>query len=334
MAKKGRLFAAWLMTTVASMSIATAAPDTASPAADKPVATVNGAPISLGELNVNLSRAARQTFYHGNATEERLSELRHKVLDEMIVERLLAAEAERRGITPDAAEVDARIKAYEDQYKDSQEWLAQRDRVVPALRERMLANSRKSRLEAQIRDVPKPAEAALKKFYQANLKSFTEPSRDHILMIMLNVDPASPKEVWEQARQEAARLRAKILAGESFAELAKLHSGDESAANGGDVGYLHRGMIAEEAQEAIDKMQPGELSEPVMVLQGYALFKLQDRTPEKVRTFDEVKERASDLYRRETGDKRWTELVQTLRSSAKIWLDESVVPPQKTSQKK
>lgn len=332
MAIHGGRIAVGLLAAVASVSAALAAPEP--PPAAQPgdaVIKVDGHAITRGEYDIALARGARQSYYHGNVTEERLGELRAKVVEDLILDRLLAAETDRRALKGDPAEVEARIAGYEEQYKNSAEWKAQREQTVPKLRERMLQNSRRSQLETAVRQVAAPGEAELGKYYKDNIASFTEPSRDHLQVILLKVDPSSPQQVWDQARGEAAKLRGKILAGDSFEDLAKLHSGDDSAEKGGDLGYLHRGMLADEAQAAVDKMKPGDLSEPVLLLQGYALFKLLDRSPERVRPLDEVRERAGELYRRNKGDQRWSEFTQSLRKQAKVWVDASLTGPRKSS---
>lgn len=300
---------------------------TANPPADKVVVSVNGRQITQDALQQALARKARQTFYHGQVAPDKLTELRDKLIDEMVVDILLADEVERRAIAADEQEVEKRLQSYEEQYKNSDSWAEMRDTVVPQLRERMVLNTRKKKLEEATRDVPPPTEAQIKHFYDKNLAAFTEPSRDRVSVIVLSVDPSSTKQVWDEAQAEAGRIRQRLLNGEPFADLAKLHSSDESAAEGGDLGYLHRGMLATEAQEAVDKMNPGDLSEPVLILKGYVLVKLHDRSAERLRPLADVRDRAIELYRREEGEKRWTAYVAKLRSSAKIWVDASLGGP-------
>lgn len=292
------------------------------------IAKVNADPITMMELETVLSRSARASFYHGQVSPERLAELRQKVLGEIITERLVLAEARKRGITPDEAAVEERIASFENQYKDSPQWPQIREQALPQLRAKMRDNSMRARLEAQVRDVDQPTEAQLKAFYDKNIPSFTEPQRTRVSAILLKVDPAAPRTTWDAAKQEAERIRARLLKGESFEELAKMHSGDNSAGNGGDMGYLHRGMLATEVEEAIDKLAVGTLSEPILMLQGYGVFKLTDRKAPQVRKLDEVRERATELYRRNTGDKRWTDMTEKLRREAKIWIDEPFKPKQ------
>lgn len=305
-------------------AVALGAQPAAQPSQDDIVAKVNEDVIKADEFEAAVSRAARQRFYHGKVEEKRVVELKREVLEELVMEKLLLKEAKKRNVKPDEAEVEAKIKVLDERYKDAEQWAAQRNEVLPEMRARMLANSQKAMLEQQVRKVPAPNEAELKKFYDANKDLFTEPQRDRVSLILLKVDPSSTRDVWASAKDEADRIYKKLKGGAAFDELAKLHSGDESAQRGGDMGYLHRGMLAEEGQAAVDKLKVGEVTEPVELLQGYGLFKLLDRTEPKLRELEQVRERATDLYMRKKSDETWAAVTADLRKKAKIWINPKV----------
>jgi len=303
--------------------------DKAAPKALPPdaAALVDGQPITSEEYNIALTRAARQTFYHGQIKDDRLQDLKKRVIDDLILRRLLLKEADRRGIKPDEADVERKIVGYEAQYKDSDEWKQKRAEVLPPLREQMLQNSRLTRLEEAVRNVPTPDDKELTKFYRERIDAFTEPARDRVAVILLGVDPSSNRDQWNAAKAEAQKIREKILGGGNFEEMAKLSSSDESAGRGGDMGYLHRGMLATSAQEAVDKLKIGELTEPVEILQGYGLFKLLDRQPPKVRELNEVRDRAIDLYKRDSSERKWTETKEQVRRRAQVIIHPDLAAP-------
>ena len=62
-------------------------------------------------------------------------------------------------------------------------------------------------------------------------------------MILLKVDPSLPPSALEQAREQAQDIVKQLANGADFAELARKHSNDESARDGGDMGYRHRGTL-------------------------------------------------------------------------------------------
>ena len=70
------------------------------------------------------------------------------------------------------------------------------------------------------------------------------------------------------------------LGGEDFADLARQHSDDASAAKGGDLGWLSPGETVPEFERAMDALQPGEVSEPVRSPFGVHLIKVLERRDE------------------------------------------------------
>ena len=80
-------------------------------------------------------------------------------------------------------------------------------------------------------------------------------------------------------------LKQKVADGESFADLARANSEDKSAAKGGSLGWFGSGELNPQLEEALDKMQPGQVSEPIRTPMGWYLVKLENvRTTKPVAT--------------------------------------------------
>ena len=144
-------------------------------------------------------------------------------------------------------------------------------------------------------------------------------------MILLRVEPWAGGAVWEAAQEEAQRLFARLGDGASFGDLARLHSADGSAAKGGDLGYVHKGMLAREAQEVLDAMKPGTFSAPVQMLQGFALFRLDERVAPQLNAFEQVEERARDLLHREFRERAWEDALGRLHETTAIAINEELI---------
>lgn len=92
----------------------------------------------------------------------------------------------------------------------------------------------------------------------------------------------------QEARKRLMDLRERIVHGEDFARLARLHSDDLSASKGGDLGWLNPGDTVPDFERAMDALQPGEVSEPVRSPFGWHLVQViarrdQDVTDERRR---------------------------------------------------
>jgi len=136
------------------------------------------------------------------------------------------------------------------------------------------------------------------------------------------------------ARAEAQQIHRRLLAGADFAELARLHSGDRSAAQGGSIDYTHRGMLPEAVHGVVDKLALGGLSEPVQLLEGVVILRLDGRRAAQQRSFEQVRARAADLWQRAEGEARWKALIAGLRQGTAIRIDESHYGPQRSASEK
>lgn len=65
--------------------------------------------------------------------------------------------------------------------------------------------------------------------------------------------------------------------GAKFAELARLHSEDGTAANGGDLGWVKPGDTVPDFEKAMNALKPGEVSEPVRSPFGWHLIQVLER---------------------------------------------------------
>jgi parvulin-like peptidyl-prolyl isomerase len=287
------------------------------------IAIVGGHRISIQEYISELRKGMRKRFYHGKIPEEEQKKFRKEVAEEMVERRLLIQEAERRSIKPDEAEVERAVKAFDEKFKDNEEWPKARDQVLPVLRKKLEGDSLAAQLKDSVHAIADPTQAELRAYYEAHKELFTTPERVRVSLIMLRVDPSSPSEVWKQASEEASAIVDRINNGADFAELARIHSSDASSQKGGDMGFVHAGMLGENAQSVLSLMEPGEVSAPVVLLEGVAIFRLDDRVEPKINAFEDVMQRATKLYKRENADKAWAALIEKLRAETPIQMNDA-----------
>lgn len=276
------------------------------------------------EYLAKLRYEIRQKYFHAKVPEKEMEKFRETVGRQLVNRALLVREAKRQGIKPDEAAIKNKIARLEERKKSDPYWQKNRERLIPGVREQYENDSLLKLIEKKVRNVPEPSEKELRAYFKANPEKFTIPERLRVATILLKVDPSSGGEVWRAATDEASKLVTQLREGADFAELARIHSSHDSAANGGDMGYVHKGMLAKPAQEIIDLMDPGDISEPIIILQGVAIFRLDDRVKSSLNSFDRIRDTASGLVKRENGTKVWIELVKRLRSETKIIVNESV----------
>jgi len=133
-------------------------------------------------------------------------------------------------------------------------------------------------LEGKTKDVPATTEAEAKDFYEQNKDQFRSPESVHLRHILFKTD------------KEANDILAKLKKGGDFADLAGKHSICPSRSRGGDLDWLSRGRLVKEIEDVAFGMNKGEVTGPVQTKFGYHVVYLEDKKPERVNSFDEVKE--------------------------------------------
>jgi len=289
-------------------------------------AVVDGAPISMEEFDGALMTAIRQKFYHRQPGEDQLAALRHDVTDRLVNRVLLLNEAQRRGVRPDEEKVRAELAAYEERYRERPQWQETRAQVWPGLTRALQERSVIAQLEATVRAAPPPAETVLRAYHESHPDLFTEPERVRLSMILLKVDPSAPADAWGEALEQAQGIVGELANGAGFADLARLHSGDPSARDGGDLGYRHRGMLPAGIEGEIDKLAPGATSDPFRLLEGIAIFRVAERKPQQLRALADVRGNVAELWARERGETQWRELIARLRAGAEIRIGADHLP--------
>ena len=151
---------------------------------------------------------------------------------------------------------------------------------------------------------------ALQKAYDAKYATVTPGTEYHAAHILV-ADEAKAKD-----------LKAQIDGGADFAELAKANSSDGSAASGGDLGWFGVGMMVKPFEDAVVKMQPGQVSDPVQTQFGWHIIKLEETRPAAVPTLDEVKAELSNELQNQAVEAK----VKEITDAAKIEKVEGIDP--------
>ena len=119
----------------------------------------------------------------------------------------------------------------------------------------------------------------------------------------------------------AARLadyRRRVLAGQAdFAALAREHSQDGSAKEGGNLGWASPGRYVPGFEQALNALKPGEISEPLASRFGVHLIQLMDRREAKL-TLREQREMVRSTVREKKLDEAYATWAQEVRGRAYV----------------
>ena len=102
--------------------------------------------------------------------------------------------------------------------------------------------------------------------------------RVRVLRVLIRLSPGASENEKKRARATAEAVKKRLDAGEDFAKVAKEDSEDpESAARGGDLGYVLRGVAPPELEKAAFSLNVGDTSAPVFTESGYNIIRVTEK---------------------------------------------------------
>ncbi|GAM09386.1 foldase protein PrsA [Geobacter sp. OR-1] len=154
----------------------------------------------------------------------------------------------------------------------------------------------------------------MKKYYSEHEKDFLVPEAVKVRHIFISSPKDSAIELKEKAKAKAESILQLIRKGEAFDKIAKEQSEDtDSAANGGDLGYLSAGKTnSPEFEKAVLGLKPGEAAQLVETSFGYHVVKIDERKEQRTASFDESKGYMQNLLREQNKQKAAQEFLDRI----------------------
>jgi parvulin-like peptidyl-prolyl isomerase len=261
----------------------------------QPIATVDGQPIVLDDyakmygfrsamLGAQIQQMqgylqSQQSVTKDNPIGQQLQQLQQQrneldndVVDEMVEQKLLAAEAARRGLEVTRADEDAYIvKEFGERSAPVASPTAAATTPIPtvdpfARLSTVLTNIRVMNEEDYRKLVVHPALVEEKVRADFAKDAPATERQIHARHILLDSEDA------------VAAARSDLAGGVSFEELARRVSKDESNKDkGGDLGWFGKGKMVPQFEEAAFAMQPGQTSEPIRTGFGWHIIQVLER---------------------------------------------------------
>jgi hypothetical protein len=255
------------------------------PAGDFVLASVNGEPIyhTEFELAVQSLPAAAQPI-------AALPAGRRVILDEIIKLKVLKQAAQRKGLDRDP-EIAVQLSSA-------------LDNMLAAVA-----------LEKLVEDSPED----LRAFYDAYSNQFRG-TRVRQVLVAYDGGVLPPKSGGKamseaDAKKKAAGIASRIRGGEDFAAVARAESDDDQSAEaGGSLGLVRPGQLGAALDEAIEGLEPNQVSDPIKSAYGIHVFEVTGR---EVSAFEDVENAL-----RQQGDQLRAQIVlNDLKEKAKVTIE-------------
>ena len=140
-------------------------------------------------------------------------------------------------------------------------------------------------------------------------------AQTHVGHILLRLGPTQSEQV---ARERLADFKRRIASGQArFEDLARQYSQDDSASDGGDLGWATPGQFAPEFEQAVDNLKAGQISDPVVTRFGVHLIRVDERR-QQVLTADQQRQLARNMLREKKAQEAFEAWAKEVRGRAYV----------------
>ncbi|HHY92550.1 MAG TPA: hypothetical protein GX511_04330 [Firmicutes bacterium] len=238
---------------------------------------------------------------------------RASVVDQLLEEKVLLAEAEKEGIT---VSTDKMNQAWQEIESGLVKQFGDKTKLDQALTKAKLStedvktvvenNLKLEELYQKVTAGIKVTPAEVAAYYEQHQADFKVPEQVRARHILV---------AEEKLAQE---IRARLVKGEDFAKLAQEYSNDPgSRDSGGELGYFPAGQMAPEFDKAAFSTPVGQFSAVIKSSFGYHIIQVEDKKPARTLALAEVEKYLSAQLEGQKKDERFQAFLADLKGKVK-----------------
>ncbi len=318
----------------------------------KIIARVNNEVILESELQKNMSPLMDQFKVLApkeEQTRENETELRKRVLDQMIDERIVLQEAKKRSIRISKREVEKGVETVKQRFPSEQDFLTElkrQDFTLTAFRDRIeqqLMILKLLEIEVQekiVKPTPDEAKVLYNKIEKVlndqkidNLSEVEKKELDQLAAlfrrysaervrarhILVEVKKTATEEEISKAKEKILEIKKQVDSGADFAELAKRSSEDPmTREKGGDLGFFIQENKVPEFEKAAFSLEVGKVSDVIKTDYGFHIIKVEAKQAPTKLYFDDVKNDLILFLARKRSEDRYKKWIEDIRSKSSI----------------
>lgn len=241
--------------------------------------------------------------------EKRALEIKGKMLDELVEEKILLDMAKKSGISVSDSELATELESYKSSYTETtfRQMLG-----ISGINYDDWAEKKKNKytvqklIEQEVIGKMPVDPADVKKYYQEHAGEFTHPAEVRARHILVSS--------WD----EASKLAKELEAGGNFAAIAKKQSISPERWNGGDLGYFSAGTHPEVFDRVCFGTPVGGTSPIVKSEYGYHIFRIIDRREPVKESLEEATPYITDRLKQEKSADAFKNWFKPIMDSASV----------------
>lgn len=275
------------------------------------VARVDDERITRAELEDHLAVLVKQGRIRQEALADpvRAKEVERVALEDLILRRLLLAEAERLKIVVEPGEEDMAFnKAHGAQFGESKLPEAAKKTGGDANRLRLEVRRQllMTRLAEKITEGVTVSDDEMANYYEGHHQAFYVPEMVRLRLLIVD------------SREEAERLRAQLRNGADFAALAREHSKGGAKDRGGDMGWVDPRMLPAAIATAVAAIPRTGITPVIEAKGGFYVVRIEGRQAPRELSLVEAKDQIRKQLTAERKQAKFAKWVQERRRSARI----------------
>lgn len=295
--------------------------------ADRIAAVVNDEIITLSDVNKAfepyLDRFEKSFKGADRDKEKAMDETKMMLLNRMIDGMLMEQESRKTGINVRNEEIQDAIEDIRKRRNLSPAEFSkalERDGVTldnlkkdlrnQLMRMRLVRRDLKSRVAVTDEEIGE--------YYRSHREDYEGKEAVRIRQILLVLPKGDDPAVKENLRASAEQIRARLLGGEPFEQLSARYSQGPAAEQGGDIGYIEKGVVLPEVEEVAFSLPVGQISPVIESPLGYHIIQVVDHRGAGLKAIESVRDEIKDKIDQEKMEKKYGEWIEELRKKSHI----------------
>jgi parvulin-like peptidyl-prolyl isomerase len=272
-----------------------------------------------GPLMVEVSRMT-----DSSKRSARAATLRREVLDRLIDDELIAAQAAELRLTVTPEQVDASIAEIKRQNNIDDKQLQDALRGQGMSMATYRADLKKQLMRFRVINIAvgskvNISDEDIRGYYNRHYKAGGANVKVRASHIFLAIPDGADAGVVAEKQALGRKLVERANGGEDFAKMARELSDDAATRKeGGDLGYFGKDMLPKAIEDLVFSMQPGEIRGPVRADRGFHVIKLVDRKTSDAKPLAEVEDDIRMQLRQKEMDKQTKSYLADLRKKSLV----------------
>ena len=292
---------------------------------DKIIAVVNGEIITQNEFNAAFEPYLKRIdeTYPGSDKEAIIRQTKAALLQRFIDDLLIEQEAKKAGTSIKEEEVMEVLRdslarqniRMEDFLKKTESEGRSLETVKNEVRGQMM---RTRLMRREIKSKVMISDQEIGEYYNRHRDEYEGKEAVRIKQILLLIPKNADEETKAGIRNEAQQILNRAASGEPFDLLAMKYSQGPEAQQGGDIGFIEKGVIIPEVEKAAFSLPLEQISNVIESSLGFHIIKVIDKRGAGLKKIESVREEIKTKLEDEKLEKKYDEWISAVRKKSFI----------------